>query len=188
LGYNATSKRSEYTANLLAGYYYDRQSPYVTNLPTGQATTDQTEASFSTPDAYPGGLKATFTQPTATPPNNEVQALVDAETGLLFGGLLESTSRYVRSTPPYSPTFAASRSLLACTTAGVIIQKADILPGISWNSNPLGGYVGFLYRGKTGTVEPLRNILGSGAPEEADLSGKTTSRIEAFRIDFTDKY
>jgi hypothetical protein len=188
LGLNTTSKRSEYTANLLAGYYYDPLSPYVVNLPTGQVATDQTQASLTTPDAYPGGLKVTFTPPTATPPTNEVQAAVETETGLLFGGLLESTSRYVRTTPAYSPAFAASRSLLACTTAGVIIQKADILPGVSWNSNPLGGYVGFLYRGKNGAIEPLRNVLGSGAPEEAVLSGRTTSRIEALRIDFTDKY
>jgi hypothetical protein len=90
--------------------------------------------------------------------------------------------------PPTALIFAGFKSLLACTTAGVVIQKPDILPGYTWTPNSLGGYVGFIYRGKNAPLEPLRNVLGNGTPETAVLGGRVTGRIEPFLINITDQY
>jgi hypothetical protein len=119
---------------------------------------------------------------------------VDGTTGLLFGGMLETTSRYVQFSPTvYAPEFAGGRSpksLLACTIAGVVIQKPDILPGFTWTPNSLGGYVGFIYRGKNAPLEPCRNVLGNETPKPAvhPTTKATTGRIEPFLINITDQY
>jgi hypothetical protein len=188
LNLNSSTKLSEYTPNVLAGYFYDQTEPHLANLPANQFVANQTTVKLTTPEVYPDGLSVSWPTATFTPPSNVVLATVDRTTGLLFGGMLESTTRYVRPSPPYSPVFAGAKPLLACTTAAVIIQRADILPGYTWTPNTLGGYVGFIYRGKNAAVEPLKNVLGSGVPETANLGGVTTGRIEPFKIDIADQY
>jgi sugar lactone lactonase YvrE len=190
LNENGSTKLSEYTPNALAGYFYDSTEPHLANLPANQFIANQTTVMMTTPDTYPSPPGLTVSWPTATftPPSNVVLATVDRTTGLLFGGVLESTSRYVQTSPPYSPLFAASKPLLACTTAAVIIQRRDILPDFTWTTNPLGGYVGFLYRGKNAPLEPCKNVLGNGTPETALLGGKATERIEPFLINIVDQY
>ena len=189
LNLNTSTKLSEYTPNALAGYFYDPTEPHMASVPANQFVANQTTVTMTTPDAYLNGLSVSWPSSTFTPPSNTVLATVDGTTGLLFGGILESTSRYVQILPtPYSPVFAAYKSLLACTTAGVVIQKADILPGFPWTPNTLGGYVGFLYRGKNAPLEPYKNVLGNGTPETAILGGKVTGRVEPFLINITDQY
>jgi hypothetical protein len=185
---NTSTKLSEYTPNVLAGYFYDAAEPHLANLPANQFVTNQTTVTLTTPDSYPTGLSVSWPAATLIPPSNVVLATVDRTTGLLFGGILESTARYVQVSPPYSPVFAASKSLLACTTAAVIIQKPDILPGYTWTPNALGGYVGFIYRGKNAALEPCKNVLGNGTPETANLGGRVTGRIEPFLINIIDQY
>jgi len=188
LNLNNSTKLSEYTPNALAGYFYDATEDHLANLPANQFIANQTTVTLTTPDTYLTGLSVSWPTATFTPPSNVVLATVDRTTGLLYGGILESTSRYVQVSPAYSPVFAASKSLLACTTAAVIIQKPDILPGFTWTPNALGGYVGFLYRGKNAALEPCKNVLGNGIPETAVLGGKATGRIEPFLINITDQY
>jgi sugar lactone lactonase YvrE len=146
-----------------------------------------TKMSEYTPNALAGyfydPLAPNFANLTTTP-----LGTVDATTGLIFGGFLEPTGKYVQTNPPYSPAFAGFKSSLACTTAGVVMQKPDILPGYPWTPGSLGGYVGFIYRGKNATFEPFRNVLGNGTPETAThpTTGVKTGRIEPFRINLTD--
>ena len=191
LNLNSSTKLSEYTPNALAGYFYDQTEPHLANLPANQFITNQATVTLTTPDTYPDGLAVSWPNATFTPPSNIVLASVDRTTGLLFGGMLESTTRYVQTSPSYSPAFAAFKPLLACTTAAVIIQKPDILPGYTWTPNPLGGYVGFIYRGKNAPLESCKNVLGSGTPETAITPSpnvKVTGRIEPFRINIADQY
>ena len=188
LNLNNSTKLSEYTPNVLAGYFYDQTEPHLANLPAFQFIANQTTVRMTTPDAYPDGLSVLWATTAITPPSNVVLATVDRTTGLLFGGILESTSRYVRVSPAYSPAFAASKPLLACTIAAVIVQKPDILPGFTWTPNALGGYIGFIYRGKNAPLEPCKNVLGNGTPETALLGGKATGRIEPFLINIEDQY
>jgi hypothetical protein len=191
LNVNTSTKMSEYTPNALAGYFYDPNEPHLANLPANQFVSNQPTVTLTTPDTYPDGLAVSWPTVTFTPPSNIVLASVDRATGLLFGGMLESTTRYVQVSPPYSPAFAAFKPLLACTTAAVIIQKPDILPGFTWTPNSLGGYVGFIYRGKNAALEPCKNVLGSGVPETAITPSpnvRMTGRIEPFRINIADQY
>jgi hypothetical protein len=188
LNLNPTTKLSEYTPNAVAGYFYDSTERHLVNLPANQFIADQSTVTLTTPDSYATGLPVSWPPAVVTPPSNIVFATVDRPTGLLNGGLLESTTRYVRAVPLSSPKWAGSKSLLACTTAAVIIQRPDILPGYTWTPNPLGGYVGFIYRGKNAILEPCKNVLGNGTPEAANLQGRITERIEPFWINIADQY
>jgi hypothetical protein len=181
LNLNASTKLSEYTPNALAGYFYDATEPHLAQVPT-KATLPVT------PDAYPLGLDVKVSTTILTSGTREfvpICVTVDGTSGLLTGGLIELTGNYVL--PPVGPAFAALKPSLACTTAGVVIQKRDILPGFTWTPNVLGGYVGFLYRGKNGPLEPAKNVLGNGTPETAILGTKVTPRIEPFRMEVTDQ-
>jgi hypothetical protein len=159
---------------------------------------------MTTPGAYNDGLPVSWpTGGVAAPTLDKVFATVDSTTGLLFGGMLETTTRYVQLIPPYgsafdekgeklrapySPKFAEYKGILACTTAGVMIQKREILTGYTWTPSALGGYVGFLYRGKNAPQEPLKNVLGSGTLEITTLRGRVTERVEPFRINVTEQF
>jgi len=194
LNRNPSSNLSEYTPNALAGYLYDSTDPRLASFPSNQFVASQTNVFMTTPDVYLNGLSVSWPTSTSTPPTNTVLATVDGTTGLLFGGMLETTSRYVQFSPTvYAPEFAGGRSpksLLACTIAGVVIQKPDILPGFTWTPNSLGGYVGFIYRGKNAPLEPCRNVLGNETPKPAvhPTTKATTGRIEPFLINITDQY
>jgi hypothetical protein len=189
LGLNTANNLSEYTPNGLAGYFYDAQSPDLTNLPANSINTDQTTVLMTTPDSYPTGLAVNWPTAAVVPQTNVVQASVDRETGLLFGGMIESTAKYLQTASPYGPVFAGRKSLLACTTAAVYIQRIDTLPGLNYPPGSPGGYFGFIYRGKNATLEPLRNVLGSGVPEASVLPTPTgTGRIEPLRITFGYQY
>jgi hypothetical protein len=188
VGLNPANNLSEYTPNLIAGYFYDSQSPFLNNLPSGAANTDQTTLVVTTPDTYPTGLLVNWPNPVIVPQTNVVQAAVDRETGLLFGGMIESTTKYL-DTAKALPSWAGGKTLLACTTAAVFIQRRDILPRLLWTPSPAGGYVGFIYRGKNATLEPLRNVLGSSVPENSLLPAPSgTGRIEALRITLDNQY
>jgi hypothetical protein len=188
LNLDSSKKACVYTPNALAGYFFDPTVPHLANLPVNQLVTNQFSVTMTTPDVYIAGLLVSWPTPVLTPTVDKVFATVDGITGLLFGGMLETTTRYVQSSPPYSPDFAGYKNVLACTTGGVLIQKPDILPGFTWTPSPLGGYVGFLYRGKNAPLEPLKNVLGSGTSAAAVLKEKRTERIEPFLIDVTEQY
>jgi hypothetical protein len=186
LGLDNSTGLSVYTPNVLAGYFFDPSEPHLASAPVDQFVANQTAVAI-TSESYVAGLNVVWPTVNATPVQDTVLAAVDRSTGLLFGGMLESTSRYVQPTA-IPPAWAESKTLLACTVAGVIIQKPDILPELPWSKNPLGGYVGFLYRGKSAPVERLKNVLGSGTPDPARLNNTVINRVEPFRIDIIEQY
>ena len=176
---NSTPPSSVYTTNTLAGYFFDPDEPPIGSLPV-----------TLTIDSYATGLKVSAPTSNSTVTSGTVFASVDKTTGLLLGAMLESTDRYVQrlSDPLSSPSWALFKPFLACTTAGVFIRSPDILPGLSWSANSLGGYVGFLYRGKSSPVERLKNVLGNGTLEPGTLNGIDTNRVEPFLIDIPEEY
>jgi hypothetical protein len=184
-----SSGLSVYTPNALAGYFFNPSEPHLAALPANQFAPSQTAVNLTT-ESYVNGLPVSWPVINSAPVQDTVFATVDRTTGLLIGGMLESTTRYVQFTgTPSSPAWAEFKPLLACTAAGVIIQKPSIFPGLpAWSDNPLGGYVGFLYRGKSAPVERLKNLLGNGTPEAARLNNTVINRVEPFLINITEQY
>jgi hypothetical protein len=189
LNLDNSSGLSVYTPNALAGYFFNPNEPHLASLPASQFAASQTVVALKT-ESYGNGLPVNWPGINSTPVPDTVLATVDRTTGLLIGGMLESTTRYVRLTDdPSSPPWAEFKPLLACTAAGVIIQKPSIFPVLpAWSDNPLGGYVGFLYRGKSAPVERLKNVLGNGTPEAARLNNTVINRVEPFLINITEQY
>jgi hypothetical protein len=196
-GLNTDTNILEYTPNLVAGYFYDSQSPYLANLPSSVLNTDQLKPTMTFPDSslYKTGLVPNWPTSPVVPPKDVPQVSVDGQTGLLFGGMIETTAPYLETIPSLGPDFALNSTRekqlpeLACTIAAVFIQRRDILPSSNWTPSSAGGYVGFIYRGKNARLEPVNNVLGSGLPTSSlRPTPNGTSRIEALRVTLDNQY